>query len=127
MSNNKNHHVAIIGGGPAGSFFALYLLHYARERGMHPEITIYQKRDFKELGPKGCKGCAGILSPSLLRNLNELGLVIPEGIIQHKIERYTVHSPYTSISIVAQSTVIVVSAIMFAMLVYLSLRYKRGT
>ena len=91
--------VAIIGGGPAGSLFALYLLHYAGERGTYPEITIYQQRIFDEPGPKGCKGCAGILSISLLRNLSELSLTMPEEIIQSKIEQYTVHSPYTSIAI----------------------------
>lgn len=91
--------VAIIGGGPAGSFFALYLLKYARERGVHPEITIYEPRDFDEPGPRGCKGCAGILSMSLLRNLEELGLSIPEEIILRRIERYAVHSPYTSITL----------------------------
>ena len=91
--------VAIIGGGPAGSFFALYLLYHAEQRGVRPEITIYQQRDFAELGSKGCKGCAGILSPSLLRNLGELGLTVPEEINQSKIEHYAVHSPYASISI----------------------------
>ena len=35
----------------------------------------------------------------MLENLDELGLSIPEEIIQNKIEYYTVHSPYTSISI----------------------------
>ncbi len=96
---NTGSRVAIIGGGPAGSFVALYLLHYAGERGIHPEITIYQQRDFNKLGPKGCKGCAGILSISLLRNLDELGLTIPDEIVQSKIEHYAVHSPFTSISI----------------------------
>ena len=91
--------VAIIGGGPAGCFFALYLLHYAAEKGVRPKITIYEPRNFNELGPEGCKGCAGILSMSLLRNLGELGLTIPDEIIQSKIEHYAVHSPYTSISI----------------------------
>ena len=91
--------VAIIGGGPAGSFFALYLLHYAGERGIRPEITIYQERNFNELGPKGCKGCAGIVSVSLLRNLGDLSLTIPEEIIQSQIKHYAVHSPYTAISI----------------------------
>ncbi len=91
--------VAIIGGGPAASLFALYLIHFTEKKGIHPEITIYQKRDFDEQGARGCKGCAGILSISLQRNLGELGLTIPEEIIQSKIEHYTVHSPYTSITI----------------------------
>ncbi len=91
--------VVIIGGGPAGSLFALYLLHYAEQRGIHPEITIYQERNFDEPGSKGCKGCAGVLSISLVRNLGELGLTIPDEIAQSTIELYAVHSPYTSISI----------------------------
>ena len=91
--------VAIIGGGPAGSLFAIYLLHYAEEKGFHPEITIYHQRNFDELGPKGCKGCAGILSLSFVKNLDQLGLSIPGEIIQTRIEEYTVHSQHTSISI----------------------------
>jgi NADH dehydrogenase len=91
--------VAVIGGGPAGCFFAIYLLRYARERHISPDITIFEPRDFSDPGPRSCKGCAGILSIPLLKNLNEIGLEIPEKIIQGRIERYTVQSPYTSITI----------------------------
>ncbi len=91
--------IAVIGGGPGGAFFSLYLLHYAGQRNIHPDITIYQQRNFDDLGKKGCKGCAGILSPSLLKNLEEIGLEVPEMVIQNRIEHYIVHSPYASISI----------------------------
>ncbi|MDI6763446.1 MAG: FAD-dependent oxidoreductase [Thermodesulfobacteriota bacterium] len=91
--------MAIVGGGPAGSLFALYLLRYAAERNIRPDITLYEERKFNESGSRGCKGCAGILSISFLKNLRELGLNIPGEIIQSKIEQYAVHSPYTSISI----------------------------
>lgn len=91
--------IAVIGGGPAGTFFSLYLLRYAGQKGIHPEITIYQHRDFADLGKKGCKGCAGIFSPSLLKSLGELELEIPKTVIQSRIEHYIVHSPYASISI----------------------------
>jgi NADH dehydrogenase len=74
-------------------------LQYAGEQGIHPEITIFQERNFDELGSNVCKGCAGILSISLLRNLDELGLTIPDEIIQGRIDHYAVHSPFTSISI----------------------------
>jgi len=91
--------VAVVGGGPAGCFFALYLLKYARQAGVLPEITVYQERSFDEPGPGGCKGCAGVLSLSIARNLPELGLKIPPEVIQSRIDSYAVHSPYLSLSI----------------------------
>ena len=91
--------IAVIGGGPAGSFFALYMLRYASLFGIRPDITIYQARDFSRLGPEGCKGCAGVLSISFIKNLHDFGLRIPEHIIQSNINHYAVHSPYNSINI----------------------------
>ena len=38
--------VAVVGGGPAGSLFTLYLLRYAGERGFRPDVRISQRRDF---------------------------------------------------------------------------------
>jgi flavin-dependent dehydrogenase len=96
--------VAIVGGGAAGSFFALHLLRYARQEGILPEITIYESRDFHEPGPKGCKGCAGVLSFSLVDHLGEIGLSLPGEVIQRRIESYTVHSPYTSITLAKPKT-----------------------
>jgi 2-polyprenyl-6-methoxyphenol hydroxylase-like FAD-dependent oxidoreductase len=61
--------VAVIGGGPAGTFFTLYLLEYAKRADIYPEVTIFEQRNFNDLGIKGCKGCAGILSLSFLKNL----------------------------------------------------------
>ena len=47
--------IAIIGGGPAGVFFALHLKKFAEEKGISPEITIFEQRNFNELGVKGLK------------------------------------------------------------------------
>ncbi len=90
--------VAIVGGGPAGCFFALYLNHYARDHGIQPDITVYDSRDFAGSGPRGCKGCAGILSSSLLSSLAEIQLVLPGEVIQQRIDGYNILSPYTSIT-----------------------------
>src|SRR3990172_5877814 len=84
--------VAVVGGGPSGSFFALYLLQYAREAGLDVKVHIYQERAFSRLGPRGCKGCAGILSGTLLQNIKELGLAIPEEVIQSRITCYRLYS-----------------------------------
>ena len=99
MQLTDHSRIIIVGGGPAGSFFALYLRMFGEMAGVHPKITIYQDRSLDKPGTHSCKGCAGILSLSLLRNWKELGLVIPEEIVQTRIDHYAVHSPYTSISI----------------------------
>ncbi|MEW6033257.1 MAG: hypothetical protein AB1603_00185 [Chloroflexota bacterium] len=86
--------VGVIGGGPAGSFFALFLLKYARAKGVDLEVDIYEWRSFSDPGPKGCNRCAGILSASLLKNLKELDLVVPEEVIRVHISSYYLHSPF---------------------------------
>jgi flavin-dependent dehydrogenase len=90
--------IAIVGGGPAGCFFALYLHHYAKDYGIKPDITIYDSRDFGGSGSKGCKGCAGILSSSLLGSLAEIHLTLSDEVIQQRIDGYNILSPYTSIT-----------------------------
>lgn len=96
----RNHaRVAVLGGGPAGSFFALYFLKYAAERELSARIDIYEWRSFSDRGPKGCNRCAGILSASMLKNLGELGLSIPEGVARAHISSYHLHSPFGIIDI----------------------------
>ena len=91
--------VAIVGGGPAGSSFALYLLHYCEAQGFHPQITVFAERNVAASGPKGCKGCAGILSQVVLKKLQRVRIDPPSPKSSRpSIEQYLVHSPYISIS-----------------------------
>ncbi len=91
--------VATIGGGPGGSFFALFLLKYASERGLSVHVDIYEPRDFSNAGPFGCNRCAGILSGRLLRSIGDLGLSIPKRVIQSEVGAYSVFSPYGAIEV----------------------------
>jgi len=84
--------VAVIGGGPAGSFFALFAFHYARQAGLDLHITIFEPRDFARSGPWGCNMCAGLIPMQVLRELAEIGLELPERIIRARIHRYTLHT-----------------------------------
>lgn len=91
---NSGSKVAVIGGGPAGSLFALYFQRFARERGISPLVTIYEPKRFSEGGPKACNRSAGILSASFLAGLREASVELPEAVIQSRISSYRLHSPF---------------------------------
>jgi flavin-dependent dehydrogenase len=80
--------VAVVGGGPAGSFFAIHLLREARRLGLDLEVVILERRtpldspDGEECRTRGCNFCVGGISPRLNALLEEHGLVLPPGIDQ---------------------------------------------
>ena len=80
-----------MGGGPAGSFAALHLLNLSKIHNLHLEVRIFEPRDFSRPGPSGCNRCAGVLSSRLWGNLSELGLSIPEEILQAELKTYSIH------------------------------------
>ena len=61
--------IAVVGGGPAGSFFSYFLLEMAKETGIQVELDIYEPRDFSRQGPAGCNMCGGIASEALVQEL----------------------------------------------------------
>jgi flavin-dependent dehydrogenase len=83
--------VAVIGGGPAGAFFAYFVLGMARQAGRNIGLDIYEPRNFTQSGAQGCNGCAGIVSESLVQLLAEEGIDLPPGVVQREIDSYVVH------------------------------------
>ena len=83
--------VAVIGGGPAGTFFAYFLLDLAAHAGRQIAVDIYEPRDFTQAGPRGCNGCAGIVSENLVQMLAEDGIVLPASVVQRDIDSYVMH------------------------------------
>jgi 2-polyprenyl-6-methoxyphenol hydroxylase-like FAD-dependent oxidoreductase len=91
VSLRDNDCVAIVGGGPAGSFFAIHLLREAKRRHRPLDVVIVEKRGLTDLGADGfqcwgCNFCAGGISPRLNEVLEEHGLVVPEEVIQGRID-----------------------------------------
>jgi flavin-dependent dehydrogenase len=80
--------IAIIGGGPAGTFFAHFALELARQRGLDVTITILDGKNFLRQGPPGCNMCAGVISETLLARLEKEGIRLPEGRVQRRIDGY---------------------------------------
>lgn len=80
--------IAIIGGGPAGSFFAHFASRFAKKMGLNISITIFDKKSFIKRGPEGCNMCAGVISENLVDKLQKQHIIIPQSRIQRVIDGY---------------------------------------
>ena len=83
-----NSKIAIIGGGPAGSFFANAAIRYANKLGINIHITIFEGKDFSQKGPGGCNMSAAVIASSLHAKLTKDGIELPEGIVRQEIKGY---------------------------------------
>src|SRR4030043_1788336 len=107
MKLKENDPVVIVGGGPAGAFFAIHFLRLAKLRGLDADLVIIEKKG--EGGPgeafpylscrEGCNYCAGGLSPKLTEALEEEGLFLPKDIIAGTIRSLTIHAHWKNIEL----------------------------
>ncbi|MEN8148731.1 MAG: hypothetical protein ABFS86_02840 [Planctomycetota bacterium] len=98
--------VAVIGGGPAASFFAITLLREAGRRGFRPDVRIFERRSGMtapdgqlRLPTSGCNYCAGGISPRMSDVLDELGIEIPPEIVQDRVRTITVQSHWKNLEL----------------------------
>lgn len=84
--------IGVIGGGPAGSLFAYFVLTFAQRMGMDLQVDIYESRDFTTPGPAGCNMCGGIVSESLIQMLATEGINLPPSVVQRGIDSYLLHT-----------------------------------
>lgn len=91
--------VAVIGGGPAGCFFAHTLLRISRRLHRPLDVDIHDPRGFGAVGPGACAHCGGIVSESLVQILASEGLRLPPRVVQRGIGAYVVHTDVGSVRI----------------------------
>ena len=80
--------IIIVGGGPAGSLSAIRLLQEAERRGRELKVVIYESKPFGRHGPMGCNFCAGVITARTVEKLGALGIELPTGVIQRRIESF---------------------------------------
>ncbi|HHT9134525.1 MAG TPA: NAD(P)/FAD-dependent oxidoreductase [Candidatus Avalokitesvara rifleensis] len=88
MPLKSGAHIAIVGGGPSGCFFANFANDLARQLKMDVSVTIFEWRNFAGHDKRGCNMSVGVLSENLLQKLDGVGISIPERCIQTEIKEY---------------------------------------
>lgn len=91
--------VGVLGGGPAGSMFAWFLLRLAEQVDLRLELEIFEPRTFATPGPAGCNMCGGIVSESFLQVLAFEGIEIPPQVVQRGLDAYVLHTGDGSVRI----------------------------
>ena len=99
LSLQDGSRVGVVGGGPAGSFFAYFLQRLAESSGLELQIDIYEPRLFAHRGPAGCNHCGGIVSESLVQLLASEGVNLPTEVVERGIEAYMLHMDVGSVRI----------------------------
>ena len=84
--------IGVIGGGPAGSFFAYFLIKMAESVGLTISVDIYEPRFFTHRGPAGCNHCGGVVSESLVQLLATEGINLPPTVVRRGIDSYVLHT-----------------------------------
>ena len=97
LENGAN--IAVIGGGPTGSFFSIFAIKMAKMLGQELNITIFEPKDFTRNGPAGCNRCGGIISELLLQTLAVEGINLPDTVVRKGINSYRLHTDQGSVSI----------------------------
>ncbi len=83
--------IAVVGGGPAGSLFAYFLLRLANAIDLELAVDIFEPRSFIHGGPAGCNHCGGIVSEALVQHLAMEGINLPTTVVQRGIYSYVLH------------------------------------
>lgn len=99
LTLDSGDRIAVIGGGPAGSFFSYYILDMATRIGVDIQVDIYEPRNFSRPAPVGCNMCGGIISETLVQNLAADGINLPSSVVQRGIDSYMLHTDVGSVRI----------------------------
>ncbi|MGD8538058.1 MAG: hypothetical protein PVI66_05000 [Candidatus Aminicenantes bacterium] len=95
----NNSRIAVIGGGPSGSFFTYFLLDLADRMDLKLHVDVFESRDFNSLGPPGCNMCGGIISETLVQTLATEGIELPPNVVQRGVDSYFLHMDVGSVKI----------------------------
>ena len=92
LSLENGSRIAVLGGGPAGSFFSYFVLQLAKRIDLEVCVDIYERKVFSVFGAAGCNMCAGVISESLLQALSIEGIELPPDVVQRGVNSFVLHT-----------------------------------
>lgn len=104
MFLQEDSRVHVIGGGPAGSFFAIHLLRQAAKIKKKIAVTIIDKKiSFGSPDPtvrlRGCNFCAGVISPGLYKEMTKHDIYLPGSFICEEFTHIWIHGRWKNFPI----------------------------
>ncbi len=99
MELTDGSNIAVLGAGPAGTFFSYFVLEMAKRVGLDLHIDIFESRNFNVPGPPGCNMCGGIISESLVQALAAEGIILPDTVVRRGVDSYVLHMDVGSVKI----------------------------
>ncbi len=100
--------VAVVGGGPAGAFFAIHLLTRAREQDKRVRVIVLERRWRQEPSAaspthacrwRGCNYCAGGISAKMSDVLRGMNLLLPPQVVQGRFTSIIVEGYWKNIEL----------------------------
>lgn len=91
--------VAVLGSGPAGSFFSYFLLDMASRIGIDIHVEMIERKSFTATGPAGCNMCGGIISETLVQALATEGINLPPTVVERGVDAYVLHMDVGNVKI----------------------------
>jgi flavin-dependent dehydrogenase len=92
LSLENGSRIAVVGGGPAGSFFSYFVMRLAKRIDIELCVDIYERKDFTAFGAAGCNMCAGVISESLIQALSIEGVELPPDVVQRGVNSFVLHT-----------------------------------
>ncbi len=83
--------VAILGGGPAGSFFAIHIKELSKKHGLELKVIIIERKSFVTHGPVGCNMCAGVLGGNIVNMISGLDIKWDSRVIRQNVEAFKIN------------------------------------
>ncbi len=102
LLKESENRIVIIGGGPAGSFFAFCLLKESQRLSRKIEVVVIEKKSTLKLEDnswwsKGCNFGAGGISPRLSAVMEQAGIHVPPENIRGEINKLWIHGMWKNI------------------------------